>query len=270
MAKKSSTNSPSTSATGEVIPAAVLAGFGLSGEPVALDGGEGTSVLVGGVVCKPILDPAVAEWGQLAATHASSPDFVFPEPVRARDGSFVVDGWVASQFVPALTSLHDAPAAVVRLADAVTATLSAVAQPLPHRTDRWARGIDAAYGAPLPTLPTDATALVHRLLDPAGPAPDRDLIVHADLTGNTFVDPVGRPVVLDLSPARASAGFAAAVVIADHLLWHDGDATLATLVEPADLRRALAFRLIAEQLADDPRHGARLDDYRTVLARITP
>ena len=252
-----------------MIPSAVLEGFGLAGEPVALDGGEGTSVLIGGVVCKPVLDSAVAQWCQAVAAVGSHADFRFPEPVPARDDSFVVDGWTASLFIPGLRSLHDQPATVVGLADAVTTALTATTNPLPARTDRWARGIDVAYGAAA-TLRPEAVDLLRTLLDPCGPPPDRHAVVHADLTGNTFVDPAGQPVVLDLSPARATAGFAPAVVIADHLLWHDGDTRLATLVDPVDLHRALAFRLVAEQLAADPRHGARLDDYRAVLSRITP
>jgi hypothetical protein len=41
--------------------------------------------------------------------------------------------------------------------------------------------------------------------------------------------------------------------------------------DPADrdlLGRALVFRLVAEQLAEDPRHGARLEPYRRVLAEL--
>src|SRR5947199_87258 len=64
-----------------------------------------------------------------------------------------------------------------------------------------------------------------------------------------------------------------ALVIADAVLWHGADTTLATSfaaeAEDRDLfGRALVFRLVAEQLADDPRHGAFLAPYRAVLAAL--
>lgn len=251
-----------------MIPAAVLRGFGLAGNPERLPGGSGTTIRVGNAVCKPADDPTVAAWAQAAST-AATVGFRIPEPLRAPDGSFVVEGWTASRFEPDLVALIDHPARVIGLADPVTTVLSATSAPLPPRADRWARGIDAAYGEAVDLSP-EATELLTTLLDTAGDPPARNAIVHADMTGNTFIAADGQPVVLDISPSRASPGFAAGVIVADHLLWHDGSTGLLDLVEPGELARALAFRMVSEQLADDPRHGARLDDYRAVLSRITP
>ena len=69
-----------------MIPAAVVEAFGLRGDPVALDGGAGTSVLLDGAVCKPTDDPAVLaqrreareaqnrEWGRILSNTAPEAD----------------------------------------------------------------------------------------------------------------------------------------------------------------------------------------------------
>jgi hypothetical protein len=98
-------------------------------------------------------------------------------------------------------------------------------------------------------------------------------IVHGDLSGNVYVDRAGIPVVLDISPYLRPRRWAGAIVTADAILWSDADLSLAGAFassrEGRDLLgRALLFRLIAEQLADDPRHGALLEPYRRVLAAL--
>ena len=77
-------------------------------------------------------------------------------------------------------------------------------------------------------------------------------------------------MLVDFSPYVRPARFASAIVVADHLLWHDGHPDLTGLIDhDVDaLARALLFRMIAEQLASNPRHGARLDDYRRVIRQL--
>ena len=54
-------------------------------------------------------------------------------------------------------------------------------------------------------------------------------------------------------------------MVADNLLWYGGERGLRSLVADDDaLARALLFRLVAEQLADRPRHGANVEDYHRV------
>lgn len=251
-----------------MIPTSVAEAFGVKGSPQRLPGGEQTSVLAGDIVLKPACNPALAAWCQALAAAIDPSLIEVPEPVAAADGRWVVDGWTATRFVPGLVELADDPHTVVDIDTVVTDALSGAASglpPIPPRSDRWARGVDAALGGPLPDLTTDAREVVTRLQGPMADTPPRDRVVHGDLTGNTFRTPSGAALVLDLSPYLAPQGFGAAVVVADHLLWRAGRAELAALVDPDLLARALMFRLIAEQLADAPRHGARLDDYRRAL-----
>ncbi|MEM9467615.1 MAG: hypothetical protein AAGA90_19730 [Actinomycetota bacterium] len=254
-----------------MIPGPVLAAFGLTGSPERLPGGEETSVVVDGVVLKPAFDPALADWCQRLADAVDTDRLQVPAPVAASDGRFVVEGWTATRFVPGLRSLRGQPETVVALDPAVTEAFTAAADtlpPLPARTDRWARWVDAALDGSAPGLRDDAQDVLRRLREHTGPPPRRTHVVHGDLTGNSFRDGTGNPLVLDLSPYQAPAGFGAAVVVADHLLWHDGSADLVGSVDPDLLARALVFRLVAEQLATDPRHGARLGDYERPITLL--
>ncbi len=51
-----------------------------------------------------------------------------------------------------------------------------------------------------------------------GPVRRAAQVVHGDLTGNVHLGPSGPPVVLDLTPYWRPVGYAAAVVVVDHLL----------------------------------------------------
>jgi hypothetical protein len=85
-----------------------------------------------------------------------------------------------------------------------------------------------------------------------------------------YYDPNGIPVILDVSPYLRPRRWCVAIVIADAVLWNQGQLSLvadfAGDSESQDLlARALIFRLVAEQLADRPRHDAALAPYRRAL-----
>jgi hypothetical protein len=95
-------------------------------------------------------------------------------------------------------------------------------------------------------------------------------VVHGDLTGNVYLDPSGAPVILDFSPYLRPRRWAVAIVFGDAVLWNGADLSLAAsfATDPTDrdlFGRALIFRLVAEQVADNPRHEAHLQPYRDVL-----
>jgi hypothetical protein len=82
------------------------------------------------------------------------------------------------------------------------------------------------------------------------------------------------PVVLDVSPYLRPRRWAAAIVVCDALLWHHADPVLAhTLIangERSLLFRALAFRLLADELASHlgGEHTPHAT-YRTVIASLS-
>src|SRR5919197_1105565 len=81
-------------------PPAVLRRFGLTGTPVALDGGRGTSWRIGDAVLKP-LDMAEDElaWQVAVYERIDCDGFRVAAPLRAADGALVVDGWTATTVV---------------------------------------------------------------------------------------------------------------------------------------------------------------------------
>lgn len=268
------------------LSAQVREAFQLGGSvPQPLEGGDETSLLVGDVVVKKVLDPDVGRWLQGLSDRIRSKGglgFRLPRPIPATDGGWIHDGWVASEFIPDLRSLAHDPAEVIRVgrlfSSAMTMSKPADLRPVLNRTDRWARGFRAAMGIEDIELEPAAASVVGRLLagverrreDPASPVQ----LIHCDLTGNVFQDGQGVPVVLDISPGLAEVEMGSAIVVSDNLLWRDGSPELVTLLDGRDdlLARGLLFRLYSEQLAllngQQPRHHGRLDDYHRVLSSL--
>jgi uncharacterized protein (TIGR02569 family) len=77
----------------------ILTAFGVSGEPVLLQGGEGTCYRVDHLVFKPTNNAIETSWIADLNSSLSSPKFRIPKPIRAKDGSWVFNGWAASEFL---------------------------------------------------------------------------------------------------------------------------------------------------------------------------
>ena len=142
------------------------------------------------------------------------------------------------------------------------------------RTHRWAVADRVAWGESVVDLPSDATDVLRRITDLLDGPPRHDRqFVHGDLSGNVFLDAQHTPVILDVSPYLRPREWAAAIVAADAVLWNGAAITVARnfLANPAgcDLfARALIFRLVAEQLASNPRHDAFLEPYTDVRTNL--
>jgi hypothetical protein len=78
----------------------VLRAFGLTGTPIALDSGQGTSWRVADAVLKP-LDMSPDEVAWLAHTYEQivCDGFRVAVPLQANNGQLVVDGWTATKAV---------------------------------------------------------------------------------------------------------------------------------------------------------------------------
>lgn len=260
-----------------IVPAAVRDAFGAAGEPVALDGGEGVTVRCGGVVLKRVHDVAEAEWVQEVQSGMREDGFRLARPVRSAAGGWTYAGWSASQFIGGLRPLapdwHAVAAVGLRFGDVADAARHPDPAMFAARTHRWAVADRFAWGETCLDLAPDA-AEVHAGLRTllGGPRPGCQ-IVHGDLAGNVHVDRSGVPVVLDFSPYLRPRAWAAAIVVADAVLWNGAAPALARSFAGSatgrdHLGRALIFRMAAEQLATDPRHGAHLEPYRRVLSAV--
>src|SRR5437016_4746024 len=83
-------------------PSFVLKAFGVSGSPVSLEGGQGSSWRVGRAVFKPLaldLDEEVLAWQAAVFAAIACEGFRVSLPWRAENGAFVVEGWCASEAV---------------------------------------------------------------------------------------------------------------------------------------------------------------------------
>jgi cytochrome P450 monooxygenase len=158
--------------------------------------------------------------------------------------------------------------------------LGSVAVPtamLAARRHRWARGERHAFDEEPVELDAETSELDRRLADLCRPDDAPVRVVHVDLGTNVFTGPDDVPVVLDVAPGARSAAYAAAVVVADALVWHRADLALVAAVDAdpdqarALVARALRFRLVTDRLA--LAEGARpeagdLVPYRRVVSRL--
>ncbi len=256
-------------------PRRVLERFGLRGEATPLAGGEGVTFRVGEGVVKRVHDVDEAEWTQALLASIAQDGFRVAEPIVATDGSWTVDGWSGSCWLPDLRPLAPAWDAVIDAglrfgAAAESARAGGGAEILDRRTHRWAVAEQVAWGQAEVALSHDARAVVDRVGPLLAAPSDERHVVHGDLTGNVFADPTGVPVILDVSPYLRPRRWAAAIVIADAVLWNGVDPTMARGFASDEhdrdlLGRALVFRLVAEQLASAPRHHADVAPFRHVL-----
>jgi hypothetical protein len=142
---------------------------------------------------------------------------------------------------------------------------------LARRSHRWAFSDRVAWGESTLDLSTEATEVYSALSDLVTEKATGEQVIHGDLTGNVYFDPSGIPVILDFSPYLRPRRWAMAIVFGDAVLWKSADLSLATTfaTDPNDrdlLGRALIFRLVSEQIAENPRHGALLRPYLKVLS----
>jgi len=251
-------------------PPAVRDAFRVSGPVHRLEGGDETSVRVADVVLKQVMNPTLANWTQELLAETEHDAIEVPAPLRSHQGEWVVDGWVATKFVPELRSGLGRWAEVADAGREFHASIAGRAggiDPVLARTDRWAEADRFVWEELDLELSGEAGELIERLRAQANPGGLPAQVIHGDLTGNVFFDADDQPVILDFSPLVRPPTYAIAIVAADALLWHSADpAVLAATSVAADaLARAILFRLVSEQLAVAPRHGARLDDHRRVL-----
>lgn len=261
-----------------IVPFAVRDAFGLDGDAGALPGGEGVTVRIGDVVLKRVHDPDEAEWTADLQLRMAQDGFRIAQPVPTLAGRWTHGNWSATRFIPGLRPVapawHTVTATGLRFSDAAEVAREGQTGPLADRTHRWAVADRVAWDEVGVELVPEATEVYVGLVALLGDPPADRQLVHGDLTGNVYVDESGVPVVLDFSPYLRSRNWAAAIVVADAVLWHGAGPSVTASLAASEagrdlLGRALIFRMVAEQLAAHPRHDAHLDPYRRVLSILT-
>lgn len=279
------------------VPEHVLGAFGVAGGPaVPVVAGSGSGWLVGasggspGVVLRPVVDSALANWSARVREDLDVPGLRVAVPVRARDGRHVVSGWRADR---AVVGRPEARAdETIAWSARVNEALAGVERPrLVSRpaarpwaeTDLFAFAEAAAWdgdpehdlapgmedrGTPFATHRAAAllgarglVRLRRPLADgPAAPA-DRVGVVHGDLARGLLFDDTAEPALTDVVPYARPAAWSAAVVAVDHLSWGTVDAGVLTRWGhlghwPQMVVRAAVFRLAVHALHPGSRPGA--------------
>ncbi len=179
-------------------------------------------------------------------------------PRQAGDGRWVVDGWVAHEYLPGRPDTSRWPEIL-----AAGAALHAAWAHLPRPPwagrgdDPWTRAGRFAWGEAGLDLTADAAALVAPLLAARRPVAAPDQVGHGDLTGNVLFAPRHLPAVIDLTLVWRPAGYAAAIVAVDCYEWEGAGEEIMEQVAASPeggqlLLRAALFRA-ARQALDD--HG---------------
>jgi uncharacterized protein (TIGR02569 family) len=228
---------------------------------MALPRGRGLAWRAGNVVVKPAdSSETILAW-QAEALAETNPDGLrISLPRRSLDGTFVVDGWIASMFCD---GRHE-PGRWLDVIDAgerFHASIAGLRCPecIVARDDAWSTADRAAWGE-IPITRYFAAPHVERLARILGPVSAPSQVVHGDLTGNVlFADPLP-PALVDLTLYCRPAAYASAIVVADALAWEGAtqaefDRVISTKGFGQFLARALLFRIVTDWLVD--RHAAR-------------
>jgi uncharacterized protein (TIGR02569 family) len=266
----------------------VVRAFGA--EPDALfrlPGGEGRSWRAGKIVLKFERQPSLIGWlADLLQKVPDSGQFRVARYVPATDGSLIVDGWAATQWIEGghvAGRWHD----ILRVSAAFHRALADVpAHPralLRERIDPWAIGDRVAWNEDRShrDLPATVAAVLDELraLLASTQLGGLNQVIHGDLGGNVLFarDPHVPPAVIDIAPYYRPAAYADAVIVADAVAWEEAPRDLAeefATTRPFGshlLARAVVYRLIAaaESWPGSPaRVAAQVDAYSPVLAVV--
>ena len=111
---------------------------------------------------------------------------------------------------------------VVRAGEAFHAAIAALPRPpfLDTRNGPWTYGDRLAFGEPVPAGSTAGSALLEPLLAARRPVHEPAQLVHGDLLGNVLFADGLPPAVIDWPAYWRPPAWAAAVAVADALVWH--------------------------------------------------
>jgi uncharacterized protein (TIGR02569 family) len=237
----------------EVPPAVVLKAFGVTAAPVALDGGKGGTWRAGEVVLKPVEFALESLWraevlGELPASEL----FRVARPLRAIDGSWLVDGWEASRYVAGKEDVNR-PDDVLRAGVAFHAAIAELTRPefLDVRDEAWSHGDRVAWEELPVQVGASAEELLTPLLQVRRPVDLVAQAVHGDLLGNVLFADGLPPAIIDWPAYWRPPSWALAVAVADALCWYDATPELVDrwvhLPEWGQmLVRALIYRLVTD------------------------
>ena len=204
--------------SGERPSESVLRAFEAGSRPLQLPGGQGTSWKAGGLVLKPS-DGPVHQWLGEALDGLVSDGVRVAMPFPSSNGTWTVDGWGATSFVPGSAPDLSQPSTwlgVIAAGRAFHRAVTHIRRPafVDSRDDPWAVADRVAWGErPMRFVPELADVAARLLAQPD--RPDEPQLVHCNLTGNVLFADGLPPAVIDISPYWRPPSYAEGVVVAD-------------------------------------------------------
>jgi uncharacterized protein (TIGR02569 family) len=172
--------------------------------------------------------------------------------LRAIDGSWLVEGWEASQYVAGEADVSR-PDDVLRAGIAFHQAVADLSRPafLDLRDDPWTVGDRVAWEELPVQVSGRAEELLRPLLEARRPVRLASQAVHGDLLGNVLFADGLPPAIIDWAVYWRPPSWASAVAVADALCWYDATAELAfRWAHLADwgqmLLRALIYRIVTD------------------------
>lgn len=208
----------------------VIGEFGVRGTAALLPGGQGNSFAVENVVFKPCANVDEASWSANVLEGLQQEQFRVQMPVRARDGSWVVEGWVANRYLAGTTIHGEHFRERFSSIQQFHRSLSGVKRPdfLEARDDPWSIADRIVWGIqewnPSGRIQQLNRTLVDRFMDFSLDWQ----VVHGDVSGNMLWQP-GEPIgIIDFTPYWCPTGFGEAIFVVDAVMWEGAD--LATML----------------------------------------
>jgi uncharacterized protein (TIGR02569 family) len=230
-----------------------------------MTGGQGQTWRSGSLVLKQATLSAEAEWTAELLHRLPESGFRLARPRSTVSGEWVVNGWVAYEWVPGEQRWEEWTT-VLPAVRALHAELAEVERPafLDERNTIWDQGDRAAWSDTLPQVHhAELRDLVHQFASLRKPEHLASQVIHGDVTGNMLRHLDGPPFFIDFAIYWRPAAFAEAIVVADALAWHNAPAELAT--EVSSEARSLLARACLYRLLTSDAHASRATVDETYL-----
>ncbi len=225
-------------------PENVRASFGARGKPKRLAGGQGTTYLAGKIVFKPVEDETEARWIIDILNRVEQRGFRTPKFLVSTNGTFLVDGWMAYEFLPG-TYVKGSWKEKREALEAFHRSLKTVPYPLffEARKNPFARADRMAWGEMAIECHNRLQPAVEKITTHIKPLQLPNQIIQGD-PGNILFSEDDTPAIIDFSPYWRPAEFSFAVLIVDALVWER--ATQSIFEEFSDVRHINQLLLRAE------------------------
>jgi uncharacterized protein (TIGR02569 family) len=242
-------------------PNHVLEAFGVSGRPVVLSGGQGTTIRVGETVLKPVHNEVEAIWVIEILGGIEEKGFRVPHYLSSDSGEVLVEGWMAYEFLPGvMVKGHWQEKRTVL--EVFHKALREVPPPpfFAFRKDPWALADFMAWEEMPITCHASLKPAVEMLVECLQPIEVRNQIIQGDPDNILFTEGVS-PAIIDFCPYWRPSEFALAVLVVDKLVWEGADKSILNvfvdipefpqLLVRAELRRVLELEGHFQQFGKD-------------------